>query len=96
MTVREQIVDCFQSCRELEDNYSIKVDDIYSLFILVQENPDYEECVLEYFIELNDTSSGSYEPCAEYNTSCPIDNLDDFEAEIISYLEHNEIYVQNR
>ena len=93
MTVREQIVDCFQSCRELEDSYSIKVDDTYSLFILVQENSDYEECVLEYFIELNDTSSGSYEPCAEYNTSCPINNLDEFETEIIGYLEHNEIYV---
>lgn len=93
MTVREQIVDCFSNCREFEDNYGLKVDDTYSLFILVQENLDYDDGTLEYFIELNDTSTGADEPCADYNATCPIDNLDDFEKTIMDYIEDNGIYV---
>ena len=93
MTVREQIVDCFHNCREFEDSYGLKVDDTHSLFILVQENLDYDDGTLEYFIELNDTSTGADKPCARYNATCPIDNLDDFEKTIMDYLEDNGIYV---
>ena len=93
MTVREQIVDCFKSCRNFEDSYGLMVSDTHSLFILVQEDLDYDDGRLEYFIELNDTSSGTDEPCANYNTFCPIYNLDDFENTIINYLEDNGIYV---
>lgn len=93
MTIRKQIADCFQTCRECEDCYSIKVDATHSIFVLVQENPDYNDGTLEYFIELNDISSGNEEPCARYNPSCPMDNLDDFENVIIEYLEDNGICV---
>lgn len=92
MTVREQIVDCFQNCREFEDSYGLEIDDTYSLFILVQENTRYNG-TLEYFIELNDISTGACEPCANYNVTCSIDNLDDFEDVIMNYLEDNGIYV---
>lgn len=93
MTIKEQIVDCFHSCRECEDGYGLKVNDIYSIFILVQENPEYDDGTLEYFIELNDISSGTDEPCANYNVSCPIDSLDNFKNTIMEYLENNGIYV---
>lgn len=52
MTLREKIADCFQSCRNLDDCYNIKVNRRYSLFILVQEDPDYDDGTLEYFSQL--------------------------------------------
>lgn len=91
--LREQIVDCFQKCREFEDCYGLKVNDKYSLFIVVQENFDYDDGTLEYFIELNDTSGGADEPCADYNVSCPLDNFNEFENVIMEYLNDNGICV---
>lgn len=80
------IEDCFTTCRNEDDCYSFPVDDTHSLFILVQKDPDYNDGTLEYFIELNDTSSGSDEPCATYNTSCQIDNLEMFKETVEKYL----------
>lgn len=88
--LREQIKECFEVCRKLEDCYGLKVNDTYSLFILVQEDWDYEDGTLEYFIELNDTTDGDYEPCS-YNVFCPLDNFDKFESTIIDYLKDNEV-----
>lgn len=89
----ELMEDCFHSCRECDDCYNIKVDEAHCLFILVQENPDYNDGILEYFFELNETSSGSDEPCAKYNVSCSVDNFDEFKNVITNYLSDNEINI---
>lgn len=86
MTISEQIADCFQNCREHGDSYRIEIDNSHALFILVQENPEYDDGRLEYFIELNKTSSGADEPCASYNASCDMDNFEEFNRVIVSYL----------
>ena len=91
--LREQIKECFEICRELEDCYGLKVNDTYSLFILVQDDCDYEDGTLEYFIELNDVTSGGCEPCADYNAFCSLDNFDIFEKTIVEYLDNNGIEI---
>ena len=87
------IEDCFINCSKLDDCYGIQVDDAHKLFVLVQEDPDYNDGTLEYLIELNDNSSGSDEPCAKFNASCVIDDLDKFKKTIIEYLDCNGIVI---
>lgn len=93
MKIKEYINECFTTCRNDEDTYCFMVDTTHSLFIMVQENPDYNDGTLEYFIELNDRSTGFDDPCGKYNVCCQIDSLNDFIDVILEYLEDNDICI---